>query len=65
MQPGGTRLGTGIGTGRRCNRSVSEHATHDLVMTRPRIEEDFTAGMAEEVRIEPQARETEYRPGKL
>jgi hypothetical protein len=51
MQPGAARLGAGIQTGRRCNRSMPQHATH-LVMAGPRIEEDFASSVPKQMGVE-------------
>ena len=65
MQPGAARLGAGIEASRRRDRSMSQHATHDLVMAGPRIKEDLATGVTEQMRIEPQARVTEHRSADL
>jgi hypothetical protein len=41
---------------------MSEHAARNLVMARPRIEENLATGVSEQMRIEPEARITEHRP---
>lgn len=44
---------------------MSEHAARNLVMARPRIEENLATGVSEQMRIEPEARITEHCPAKL
>ena len=53
MQAGGACLGAGVEASRRCRRSMSEHAARNLVMARPRIEENLATGVSEQMRIEP------------
>src|SRR5271170_626956 len=65
VQAGGAGLGASVKTSRRCDRSMSEHAAHNLILARPRIEENLATGVPEQMRVKSEASVTEHCPAKL
>src|SRR5271170_5941396 len=53
VQAGGAGLGASVKTSRRCDRSMSEHAAHNLILARPRIEENLATGVPGDFALPP------------